>query len=202
MRRNLESKSPSTSEAVLRRYFAAKDENRPHLLAAVFAADAELAIRNASDNIAFPASTRGRGAIADVLVRNFTLSYENVYSFYLARPKTSVEEFACAWLVAMTERSSGEVRVGCGSYAWSFAARPPHLATRLGIDIESMQVLPGAAFDPVFAWVRSLPYPWSSADSALRGIPEIEQLAPIAAFLARRVDGSTGNAPCMPRVCG
>ena len=34
-------------------------------------------------------------------------SYENIYSFYLERPAAGVQEFTCAWLVAMSERSSG-----------------------------------------------------------------------------------------------
>ena len=75
-----------TPEAVLRGYFHAKDENRPHLLEDVFASNAELVIHNQSANIAFPAFTQGRSAIAEVLVRSFTLSNENVYSFYLSRP--------------------------------------------------------------------------------------------------------------------
>jgi hypothetical protein len=67
-----------TPESVLRGYFRAKDENRPHLLDGVFARDAEVVIRNGSQNIAFPAVTQGRSAIAEVLVRSVTPSYENV----------------------------------------------------------------------------------------------------------------------------
>src|SRR5215203_2563705 len=93
-----------TPEAVLRGYFHAKDENRPHLLEDVFASNAELVIRNQSANIAFPAFTQGRSAIAEVLVRSFSLSNENVYSFYLDRPASGVREFTCAWLVGMSER--------------------------------------------------------------------------------------------------
>src|SRR5829696_2277530 len=92
-----------TPEAVLRGYFHAKDENRPHLLEDVFTLDAQLAIHNQSANIAFPAFTQGRDAIAEVLVRSFTLANENVYSFYLRRPPLAVCEFTCPWLVGMSE---------------------------------------------------------------------------------------------------
>ena len=51
-------------ETVLRGYFHAKDENRPHLLEDVFTSNAELFIRNQSANISFPATTQGRSAIA------------------------------------------------------------------------------------------------------------------------------------------
>ncbi|MEZ5739743.1 MAG: nuclear transport factor 2 family protein [Burkholderiaceae bacterium] len=49
---------------LLRDYFHAKDENRPHLLAQVFTESARLTIANRSANIAFPAQITGREAIA------------------------------------------------------------------------------------------------------------------------------------------
>ena len=183
----MEEQRSLTPEAVLRGYFRAKDENRPHLLEDVFASAAELVIHNRSENIAFPAVTHGRAAIAEVLVRSFVLSYENIYSFYLERPAAGVEEFKCAWLVGMTERSTRKVRVGCGTYAWTFEPHAPHVASRLAITIEAMQVLPHSEFEPVFAWLGALSYPWSSAASALQGIPRSELLSPIAAFLGRNV---------------
>ena len=76
-RRAMPEQKSFTPEQVLRGYFHAKDENRPHLLEDVFASNAELVIRNQSANIAFPAFTQGRSAIAEVLVRSFTLSNVN-----------------------------------------------------------------------------------------------------------------------------
>ena len=174
-------------EAVLRGYFHAKDENRPHLLEDVFASDAELIIHNRSANIAFPAFTQGRSAIAEVLVRSFALSNENVYSFYLDRPPSAVREFTCPWLVGMSERSSGDIRVGCGTYEWSFEHHAPHVAIRLVVTIEAMQVLPGAESAEIFGWLRTLDYPWSSPEAVRQGIPMNELLSPIAQFLDRHV---------------
>ena len=176
-----------TPEAVLRGYFHAKDENRPHLLEDVFASNAELVIRNQSANIAFPAVTRGRPDIADVLVRSFALSYENMYSFYLGRPALAVQEFTCPWLVGMSERASGHVRVGCGTYEWTFEPHVPHTASRLVIVIEAMQILPLTESQSVFAWLRALNYPWSSPQAALHGVPRNEALSPIAQFLGHHV---------------
>ena len=85
----------------------------------------------------------------------------------------------------MSERASDQVRVGCGTYAWSFDAKPPHLATRLVISIERMEVLPHVEFGPVFAWLESLSYPWSAPADTLRAIPAIEALSPVAEFLGR-----------------
>ena len=176
-----------TPESVLRGYFHAKDENRPHLLAEVFVSNAELIIRNQSANIVFPALTEGRSAIAEVLVRTFALSYENVYSFYLGRPLQGVREFTCPWLVGMSERSSGEIRVGCGIYEWAFEPYAPHMASRLVVIIEAMQILPVTESERVFAWLRALNYPWSSPEAALYSIPAHELLSPIAQFLSRHV---------------
>ena len=175
--------SHSPAEDVLQGYFYAKDRNRPALLDRVFAPDAELVIQNSSANISFPAVTRGRPAIAEVLVRSFAFSYENVYSFYLARPSAAVREFHCPWLVGMSERTSGLPRVGCGRYVWSFQPESPHLASALVIFIEAMQVASPGEFEAVFAWLRTLDYPWSSCSQALDAIPRTESLAPIAAFL-------------------
>jgi hypothetical protein len=182
--------SPSSNaETVLRTYVRAKDENRPHLLAGVFTPDATLEVRNKSSAIAFPAVTAGRDAIADVLVRNFAKSYENVYTFYMARPDAEAADVACDWLVCMTEKDSGSVRVGCGRYDWTLQAHPHGLATRLVIGIEAMQILAPDQFEPVFAWVRSMDYPWTSANAAVRDVPQLPALAPVLDYLAREGSG-------------
>lgn len=175
----------SNAEAILRTYVHAKDENRPHLLAGVFAPDATLEVRNKSSAIAFPAITLGREAIADVLVCSFAKSYENVYTFYMARPYAEAADIACDWLVCMTEKDGGSVRVGCGRYDWTLRADPPGLAARLVISIEAMQVLAPDQIESVFAWVRSMHYPWASADAAVRDAPRLPALAPVLEYLAR-----------------
>ena len=77
--------------------------------------------------------------------------------------------------------SAAAPTLGCSSLS------RPGLAHRLAITIDSMQVLPQGEFERVFAWLGGLDYPWSSASSALRGIPKLESLAPIASFLGRNV---------------
>jgi hypothetical protein len=151
-------------EQVLRNYFHAKDENRPHLLGDVFDADAVLEVLNHSDAISFPAVTQGREAISDVLVRQFGQCYENIYSFYLSRPSGVADAFSCPWLVAMTVKADGAVRVGCGRYDWTFRSQSPRLASRLVITISAMTVLPASAADAVLGWILRLPYPWITRD--------------------------------------
>lgn len=154
--------APLPPDAVLRGYFHAKDENRPHLLERVFTDDAVLEILNRTSNTAFPAATSGREAIADVLVRAFGQTYENVYSLYLQRPSDRLSTFECEWFVAMTEKASRNVRIGCGRYEWEFETAPPNLARRLVITIAEMQVLPASVAHEAIAALAALSYPWSS----------------------------------------
>ena len=51
--------SPSSTESVLRDYFHAKDENRPHYMARAFADDAVLKMALRTQAIAFPPESHG-----------------------------------------------------------------------------------------------------------------------------------------------
>jgi hypothetical protein len=171
------SRRDGTTEQVLRDYFHAKDENRPWYMARAFAPDAGLSMVLKTQSIAFPSEVAGEPAIADTLVRKFGQSYENVYTFYLDRPAPGavLAEFSCDWMVAMTEKATGNVRVGCGRYDWRFQA-DPHLAKHLTITIDVMETLAPDAAPTVFDWVTSLPYPWLDR-AALRGMPALDALA-------------------------
>ena len=173
------------AEEILRSYFHAKDENRPHVLASVFTEGAVLQVHNRSSAIAFPAVTQGRDAIADVLVRNFGQTYENVYSFYMTRPTVPTHQFSCDWLVGMSDKGNRTVRVGCGRYDWLFEEKSPHLASHLNITIEVMQVLPADELMPVLEWFEKLTYPWSSPAEATESAPGIRELNPILQYIGR-----------------
>ena len=172
-------------EWVLRTYFRAKDENRPHLIARAFTPDATLEIRNRASSIDFPALSVGQEAIADVLARRFGQTYENVSTFCLARPPASADVFRCDWMVVMSEKASRKVRVGCGQYDWTFDAACRGLVSRLVISIEAMQVLPPASWEVIASWVDLLDYPWSSAVAVLAAAPALEELAPVVGYLRR-----------------
>jgi hypothetical protein len=177
--------SPQTIETILRTYFRGKDENRPHLLRGVFAPTAMLQVINKASTIAFPAATDGLDAIAEVFVRQFGQTFENVYSFYMTRPRTAACDFSCDWLVGMSEKNGKNVRVGCGRYDWEFQQKPPHLASRLVISIEAMQVLPPSLLESVLAWLQRLNYPWSSAAAVIETAPGIDMLGPVLQYLGR-----------------
>lgn len=179
-----------TPEAVLREYFHAKDENRPHLLDRVFTSDASLQINNSCSNITFPTVSQGRGAIADTLVTQFNKTYENIYSFYLARPPEVADSFSCAWLVGMTEKDTKNTRVGCGTYDWAFSAKPPRLASALVISIHAMVVLPSSTASVVFPWLERAGYPWTSAAQACELVPPLPELDPVVRHLERYAAGA------------
>ncbi|XAH25026.1 hypothetical protein AAFF27_07495 [Xylophilus sp. GW821-FHT01B05] len=171
-------------ETVLRTYIQSKDENRPHLMAQVFSEAATLQMQVRTDNIAFPAATQGAAAIADVLSRKFGQAYENVYTFYLgAVPAAATEQFSCDWLVGMSDKASGQVRVGCGRYDWVFDPAAGGRAGHLSIAIEAMQLLPPDELQAVMAWLGGLDYPWSSASAVLASAPAIAALAPVLQYL-------------------
>lgn len=172
-----------TPETVLRAYFHAKDENRPHLMQGAFCEAATLRMHLRTANIAFPAESVGLDAITDSLVRVFGQKYENVYSFYLQRPEPDAASFSCDWLVGMSDKASGDVRVGCGRYDWVFD-EGSGLARQLAITIDTMQVLPPSQLGPVLGWLGALPYPWACAAEAVASAPAIDALQPVLGYLA------------------
>ncbi len=180
----LETHTASRAAAqILEGYFRAKDGNRPHLLSNVFTPNARLEINNATTSISFPTVTQGMEGIADVLVRQFGRTYENVYSFYLSKPEGYSKKFKCSWLVGMTDKQTKEVRVGCGTYEWSLIYEPAPRATELVISIRAMQVLTPSVQAEILAWLEQLPYPWTTATAAMAGAPALDDLIPVLSAL-------------------
>jgi hypothetical protein len=174
----------SPSDAVST-YIFAKDGNRPFLMRRAFAEDAELETVVKTDAISFPSSAKGSSAIAEILGRSFGLAYENVYTFCLSRPsEANRRHFPCHWLVGMSARSNGEIRVGCGRYDWYFRRDNECLVERLVIAIDVMQIFPATQLAACMNWFSCLPYPWCTPDQALRAAPAIDGLAEIKAYLA------------------
>ena len=162
-------------------YIRAKDSNRPHLMKAAFAEDASLEMVVKAGTISFPPLSTGVDAITEVLVRRFGQTFENVYTVCLSSPPTSDQsDFSCAWLVGMSEKEGGVVRVGAGRYDWSFRGG---LVDRLKITIELMQVLPPSALRPVMNWLSKLPYPWCSIETVAGTLPHLNGLEAVANHL-------------------
>lgn len=165
-------------------YFLAKDGNRPFLMRRAFAEGVELQMVVKTDAISFPQSATGVAAIEDILGRRFANDFENVHTFCLERPSAAHRRhFPCHWLVGMSAKDNGPIRVGSGRYDWYFTADDRCLVERLIITIDVMQMLPATELDTIMNWITSLPYPWCSADEALAAMPQMEELAPIKMYL-------------------
>lgn len=169
--------APDAIERVIHTYLRAKDGNRPHLMREAFAEKAQLDMLVKTDSIAFPATSNGLAGISEVLVRKFGQTYENVYTFCLQRPTGASRSFSCDWLVGMSDKASGAVRVGCGRYDWTIGK--DQRAEHLLITIEAMQVLAADNLDAVSSWLAALPYPWCSSGQALATAPAIDALEPV-----------------------
>lgn len=168
-------------------YIRAKDGNRPHLLDAAFSEDAVLQMLVRTDSISFPASSVGREAIAETLVRRFNQAYENVYTLCIGGPPAAnVEAFSCGWLVAMSEKQSGSVRIGCGRYDWLFS-NSEHKVRALTITIKAMEILPCETLEPVMKWVSALPYPWCPPQAATGAPPNLPGVLHVLQLLQQEV---------------
>jgi hypothetical protein len=176
-----------TATDAISTYILAKDGNRPQLMKRAFVEDCELEMVVKTDAISFPNSAKGLEQITQVLVTGFGDQYENVRTFCLSRPEADdLPHFRCDWLVGMSARQGGAVRVGCGHYSWHFASDGDGRVTKLAIDIEVMCVLPVADSAPIMQWLAAVPYPWCSSIQARERIPDIDALRPIERFLGGR----------------
>ena len=169
-----------STEALLRDYLHAKDENRPLLMARAFASDVVINVVQRAPSIFFPPHAHGLAAFTDSAVRKFGQTYENIYTFYLARPEPNImlSEYTCDWVMGMSEKSSGAVLIGCGRYDWEFHAMP-HRVKRLTITIETMLSLPPSTASGIFGWLTAVPYPWADRKQMVALAPPIEALAPV-----------------------
>ncbi|MBV7496250.1 hypothetical protein KW837_18410 [Pseudomonas sp. PDM24] len=178
----------NTAQQSIQQYIKAKDGNRPHLLPQAFAPDAILDMVVHTGSISFPPHVEGLGSIGDVLVRRFGQTFENVYTFCLGRPpEPQAKTFQCKWLVGMSDKSGGEVRVGCGLYEWQFSPES-RLVERLTITIEHMKTLPATDLHCIMEWVSHLDYPWCSSQALVSNVPDIDTLEEVIQYL-------TANTP-------
>ena len=173
----------NTARQSIQQYIHAKDGNRPHLLGEAFTSTAILDMVVRTGSIAFPDHVESRAAIGDVLVRRFGQTFENVYTFCLAAPPAAdATAFQCKWLVAMSDKTSGEARVGCGLYDWQFNPQS-RLAERLTITIEHMKTLPATDLSGIMAWASKLDYPWCRPEAVVDNVPDSDVLHDVITFV-------------------
>ncbi len=174
---------PTPSDAVAT-YILAKDNNRPFLMRHAFIEDASLEMLVKTDTISFPSAAKGLPEIENVLIRRFGIDYENVYTVCLSRPsEANSRHFPCHWLVGMSAKADGKVRVGCGRYDWFFSTAHQGLVEKLIITIDVMESLPQTTLVPTMNWLAKLPYPWCTPEEAVRDMPKTEGFGRLEAFV-------------------
>jgi hypothetical protein len=159
------------------RYIRAKDDNKPHLMDSVFTLSADLEMITNTEAIAFPANTHSRDGITQVLVRDFSQRFENVYTFCLTDTiEIAQSVLCCQWLVVMSGREDGELRIGCGNYHWEFEHNTSPLVQRLAISITAMVILPRSFSHALVTWANTTAYPWCNLQDLLSTMPVITEL--------------------------
>jgi len=167
----------SHAQNVVSAYLRAKDHNRPHLMRQAFASDARLEMVVNAGTISFPPLAQGIDAITDLLARQFSRTFENVYTLCIGTPPAEgTSQCSCKWLVGMSEKDSRAVRIGCGRYDWVFESNAPRLATQLAITIEQMHSLAPEHLLPMMAWLLKLPAPWCASPELMTHAPAIPEL--------------------------
>ncbi len=175
-----------TATDAIATYIEAKDHNRPELMADAFLDDCELEMAVKTTAIAFPSAAAGLEQVTRVLVRDFSAQYDNVRTFCLSRPPSDhPTRFRCGWLVGMTARQDGALRVGCGNYDWHFRPADGRVE-RLSIEIALMSVLPAEDAGRILPWLAAISYPWCTGPDAAKDMPSIEALAAIRTFIVAR----------------
>jgi hypothetical protein len=165
-------------------YFYAKDGNRPFLMRRAFAADVQLQMIVNTEAISFPSSADGVAAVEEILSRRFAEDFENVYTFCLAQPTdANRHHFPCHWLVGMSGRNNGPIRIGSGRYDWYFTSDEKCLVKKLIITIDVMQIFPPQELDRIMVWITSLPYPWCTPDMSLDSMPRIEGMETVRKYV-------------------
>lgn len=162
-------------------YIKAKDQNRPHLLSSVFTADATLKMQVDSENISFPQDTIGCEAITEVLVRQFSGKFENVYTL-CTTDSIAVQEnqLVCDWYVFMTDKSDGTLRIGYGVYYWKFDNNS-ELVKHLTIRIDAMQIFDEKGAAKLFDTLDQLDDSWVYRQQLISLLLKLPNYAAIAA---------------------
>lgn len=169
---------------VIENYIFGKDGNRPDLLRHAFSLDATLNVLVQTSSIRFPPNVQGREDIAEVLVRGFSQQYENIYTFCFGDPpKPEANVHKCKWLVGMSTKTTGELRVGCGEYHWVFSPQSG-LAIQLSIVIEHMLEFPSQHMRKIMDWLQGRSYPWCESIDMLDSAPPLTCLQPVLVYVA------------------
>ncbi len=162
---------------LISQYIKAKDQSRPHLMARVFSNNATLSMQVQTDAISFPAAVSGVDKITDTLVRDFNQKWNNIYTLCLIDSvNVGMQALDCRWLVGMTDKITGQCRVGFGEYHWRFSADVCPQVEQLTIVIDDMVVLESGEAAIVLSWLDNQDYPWVASAALHETMPRLDGL--------------------------
>jgi hypothetical protein len=162
---------PPQLDRILHDYLHGKDQSRPHLLARAFAPDAVFVSRFEFDtDFSDDTPREGLGTIIETF-RQLGAACENIYTVCASDSvRESPEGWRCKWLVTMTQRDDGRVRVAWGDYLWQLGGWGTR-AKRLEVTMEEMQVLPADRADGFCDWMATHEGLWVESARMLEGCP-------------------------------
>ncbi|MCG8334104.1 MAG: hypothetical protein MJE63_06275 [Proteobacteria bacterium] len=167
-------------KTIIDKYIRAKDTNKPYLLADVFTKSAKLDMVLDTTAISFPSKVEGEANISRTLVSDFNKTYENIYTIcFDDSVKQENNTLICKWLVGMSEKENGSVRVGCGQYKWHFTKSNIPRVQTLSIVVGEMVSLSSYYRTDVLFWLDNLSSVWINSQEALQSMPTIEDLKSI-----------------------
>jgi hypothetical protein len=176
-----------TPRSLLERYVEAKDHVRPHMMQAIYAANAVLTFSIATDTISFPHKVVGLDGIIKTLIVDFGTKFSRCKTYYIC-DSTPLQEDRIAilpWLVLMRESASSHLRIGKGYYKWTFEERGDvdTQVAAMHIHIETMDIIDDRDGKILHAMQSVLPYPWLPPATLLEKFEQLMQRMPGLEFL-------------------
>jgi hypothetical protein len=154
---------------LLETYIDAKDNTKPARIHEAFAPDAVLTFSLATPNITFPSRSVGADAIATTLVSDFGARYSRCRTYYVCGADELVVRDrtieALPWLVVMREEAAGALRIGHGTYRWTFDGNDSaRRVSQFHIHIARMDVVGDPDGARLERLQDGLSYPWLDPD--------------------------------------
>lgn len=166
-------------------YLRAKDESRPILFRQVFLKEGRFQTRFSIDT---DFNQGGMRHGLDTITQTFQqlgAGFENIFTtcpiesaFY-----NDVGQLESSWVVGMTGRNEGQVRLAAGSYLWTFDS-DSGLVKELDVLMEHMLVLPAHHAESILSWLSPLPQPWCRSVELLERMPHLSELQPVRDYFS------------------
>lgn len=178
----------TTIKEVLEKYIKGKDTDQFKLLESIYSENSEVTFEIKPNSITFPSVISGNKEIAQILSSEFNKKYCNVKTYYLSENFPDIENLKIdkqKWLVLMSEKNSGVLYAGAGSYNWEFEYGKEQVLKikHHHIFIEAMIKLKNLPLQFIIDLQNSIPYPWASENDVKELMQKYDDLLAITQYL-------------------